>query len=92
LLDISLHGALVQAKNDIPIEMGDSCEVSIHLLESEITMLFEADLAHKHENRFGFKFTGGDTETITHLRRLMELNIGSSEVLDREISLWLEEE
>ena len=92
LFDISLQGALVQGKGDIPLEKGDSCELSIHLLDSEITLQFDANLVHRQENKFGFKFTSEDTETMMHLRRLLELNIGSSEVIDREISFWLKDD
>ena len=89
LLDISLQGALVQGKDVIPLEKGNICELSIHLVDSEITLQFDVDLVHREENKFGFKFIGKDTETMIHLRRLLELNIGSSEAIDKEISFWL---
>ncbi len=92
LLDISLQGALVQGIGDIPLKKGDPCELSIQLLDSEIIMLFDVNCVHRHENKFGFKFTSGDTESMTHLRRLLELNIGSSEVLDRELTLLLKDD
>ena len=44
------------------------------------------------KNRFGFRFIGEDTETMTHLRRLLDLNIGSSETIDKEISFWLKDD
>ncbi len=89
LLDISLQGALVRAKGTIPLEEGSRCELSVHLLDSEVTLQFEADIIHRQDNRFGFKFISEDTETATHLRRLLELNIGSSEAIDREVAFWL---
>jgi c-di-GMP-binding flagellar brake protein YcgR len=89
LLDISLQGALVLAKGVIPLEDGNHCELLIHLLDSEITLQFEADIVHRQENRLGFKFVSEDTETATHLRRLLELNIGSAETIDREVAFWL---
>jgi c-di-GMP-binding flagellar brake protein YcgR len=89
LLDISLQGALVKSTGSIPLEEGKRCELSIHLVDSDITMYFEADLVHRRGNKFGFKFISEDTETATHLRRLLELNIGSSEIIDREIAFWL---
>jgi c-di-GMP-binding flagellar brake protein YcgR len=91
LVDISLQGALIHGKGSIPIKEGNLCELSIHLLDSEITMKFDVILIHREENRFGFKFIGEDTETMTHLRRLLELNIGSSEAIDKEISFWLKD-
>jgi c-di-GMP-binding flagellar brake protein YcgR len=91
LLDISLQGALILGKETIPLKEGDICELLFHLADSEITMQFDADLVHRQENKFGFKFIGKDTETMIHLRRLLELNIGSSEAIDKEISSWLKD-
>ncbi len=91
LLDISLQGALVLCKGKVPLVKGSRCQLSVHLLDTEIIMQFEADIVHHQDNRLGFKFMGIDTETATHLRRLLELNIGSSEALDRELALWLKE-
>jgi hypothetical protein len=91
LLDISLQGALIQGKGSISLEKGAICELSINLVDSEITLQFDVNLAHREENKFGFKFIGEDTETMIHLRRLLELNIGSSETIDKEISFWLKD-
>lgn len=89
LLDISLQGALIEGKGNIPFETGNICELSVLLVDSEITLQFDVDLVHREDNRLGFKFIGEDTETMTHLKRLLELNIGSSEIIDKEISFWL---
>ena len=91
LLDISLQGALIQGEGTIPLEKGTVCELSIQLLDSEIILQFDVNLVHREEDRFGFRFIGEDTETMTHLRRLLELNIGSSEEIDKEISFWLKD-
>jgi len=91
LLDISLTGALVLGKEQIPLAEGNRCKLSIHLLDSEINLQFEADIVHLHERRVGFKFISEDAETASHLRRLLELNIGSSDAIDREVSLLLKD-
>ena len=91
LLDISLQGALIHGKGTNPLKEGDICELLFHLADSEITMQFDVELVHREENKFNFKFIGKDTETMIHLRRLLELNIGSSEVIDKEISTWLKD-
>jgi len=91
LLDISLQGALVLCKSPTPLKKGNRCELLIHLLDSEVALQFEADIIHRRDNNFGFKFISEDTETATHLRRLLELNIGSSEAIDREVAIWLRE-
>jgi c-di-GMP-binding flagellar brake protein YcgR len=91
LIDISLQGALIHGKGTIPLEKGNICALSIRLLDSEITLQFDVNLVHLEENKFGFRFIGEDTETMIHLRRLLELNIGSSEAIDKEISFWLKD-
>lgn len=91
LLDISLQGALIDTSGNIPLKKGDTGELQINLSGSEVTLKFDVDLIHKDNERFGFRFIGEDTETMTHLRRLLELNVGSSEVIDKEISFWLKD-
>ncbi len=91
LLDISLKGVLIQGTGQIQLKMGNRCDLTIHLLETEIVLNFEADLVHTEGNKLGFKFVGEDTETAMHLRRLLELNIGSSEEIEKEIDLWLKQ-
>ena len=91
LLDISLNGALILGKGHIQMEMGNRCDLTIHLLETDIAMNFEAELIHTEGNRLGFKFICEDTETAMHLRRLLELNIGSAEEIEKEIAIWLKQ-
>ena len=91
LLNISLQGALVSGKGFIPFAEGDRCQLSIHLLGTEITLQFEADLIHRQDDRFGFRFISEDLETASHLRRLLELNIGSAETIDREVTFRLQD-
>jgi len=43
------------------------------------------------KNRLGFKFISEDLEIASHLRRLLELNIGSTEIIAREVASWLKE-
>ena len=82
---------MVHGRNTIPLAEKNRCELIIHLMNSEITLLFEAEVIHCDQKRIGFKFIGEDTETATHLRRLLELNIGSSEELDKELAYWLKD-
>jgi hypothetical protein len=91
LLDISLKGALIAGTVPIELEAGSHCELTIHLPETEIVLNFEAELVHCTDNKLGFKFTGEDTETAIHLRRLLELNIGSSDEVEKEIAFWLKQ-
>lgn len=93
LLDISLGGALLRLSPDTPIpEAEQTCQLQVRLPTTDITMTFEVILIHREqENVFGFSFVGQDIETITHLRRLLELNIGNGQEVDSEFSHWLKE-
>jgi hypothetical protein len=89
LLNISLQGALVLGKEEISLKTGARCELLIHLPDSDITLQFESDIIYSQKNKFGFKFIREDIQTARHLRRLLELNIGSSEKIDQEIDTWI---
>ena len=86
LIDISLNGALFRAKGPVEIEKGDVCELKFYLPASDVTLCFNAQLVHDHQRQYGFRFISEDVETMTHLRRLIELNIGDSEQVAHELS------
>jgi hypothetical protein len=75
----------------IPLVKGNRCELIIHLLRSEITSQTETDIIYCPKNRLDSKLINENLETASHLRRLMELNIGSSEIIHREVASWLKE-
>jgi len=91
LLDLSLRGALLNFKEQIPIKMNDSGTLIIHLHSSDIKLIFDAELVHIHENNLGFKFISEDIGTMTHLRNLLSLNIGDYDKITDELDFWLKE-
>ena len=86
LLDISLNGALLRSRAHVPIEKGDFCKLGFYLHPSEISLDFDAEVVHLHQNKLGFKFLSEDIDTMTHLRRLLELNIGDHDRITRELT------
>jgi|TARA_B100002003_G_C13823595_1_gene405275 hypothetical protein len=89
LLDLSLRGALLSFKDQIPMKMKDSCTLVISLHSSDIKLIFEAELTHIHKNNLGFKFLGEDVGTMTHLRNLLSLNVGDYDKITDELDFWL---
>ena len=85
LLDISLRGALVELPSEDSIPLHESVLIDLQLGGSEITLEIEGELVHQHQNQFGFKFQFIDLESMTHLRRLIELNLGDSTEVDKEL-------
>jgi len=49
------------------------------------------DIIYSPKNKFGLKFISEDIETASHLPRLLDLNIGPSEIIGKEVDFWLKE-
>jgi hypothetical protein len=43
-------------------------------------------IAHQQNDELGVRCVDIDLDSITHLRRLVELNLGETELLERELS------
>lgn len=84
LLDISLKGALVQEPEGWDASIDDSCFLEI-ALSSDLNIQMETKVAHAQNAQIGFRCEHIDLESITHLRRLVELNTGDEDLLTREL-------
>ena len=89
LLNIALRGVLLQSK-DMVLDPGTRCQITITLPASAIDLQFDAELVHHEEQCFGFKFTQVDLQSLTHLRKLIELNTGDADSVRDELMAWLE--
>lgn len=88
LLDISLKGALVEVPPQWRGEAGETCQLKLTLAEDAfITM--RASVAHVEGQFVGLRCESIDLDSITHLRRLVELNSGDPALLDRELHALL---
>ncbi|MDP2169250.1 MAG: PilZ domain-containing protein [Rhodocyclaceae bacterium] len=90
LLDISLKGALVKIPDGWAGSLGDRFQLQLDLAaEAKISM--NATVAHIEDSRVGLHCDSIDLDSVTHLRRLIELNSGNPDQLDRELSTMLRE-
>jgi hypothetical protein len=89
LLDISMKGALMLVRDMPEWKMEHLCFLDIKLVSSDIHLQFEAKLSHQEESHYGFVFLSEEIDTFAHLRRLLELNLGDSEIIDRELGDWM---
>lgn len=89
LIDLALQGALFKVEQELPLAIGQACKITIALPSSELTLEFTGELIHQRGNFYGFIFIAEDAVTMGHLRRLLELNIGDGEEVDREFLHWL---
>jgi len=84
LVDICLTGALVQATQLIEISSGQNASLSIELLSTtKIEIL--ATLVKRDVDLLQFRLENIDLESTSHLRRLLELNLGDASLMEREL-------
>ncbi len=85
LLDISLNGALLTVPHDWNGSPGDAVELAMHIADSAVVIRMEAEVAHQGPGYVGFRCRRIDLDSIEHLRRLVELNLGDPARLNREL-------
>lgn len=89
LVDLALQGALFKTEQKLPVAAGQQVEIQIALTSSELKLEFTGELIHQRGSFYGFIFVSEDASTMGHLRRLLELNIGDGDEVDREFLHWL---
>jgi hypothetical protein len=90
LWDISLKGALVEVSAGWSGGQGEHCQLRLHLA-ADATISMSTTITHIDGQRIGLHCDRIDLDSVTHLRRLVELNAGDSGLLDRELSALLHE-
>ncbi len=93
VLDISLRGALVRLPAGATLEPGTLCMLHVQLNENGVNdqISMEARVAHVQGRYIGLLCLSIDIDSITHLRRLVELNLSDPDLLEREISALISE-
>ncbi|MGB0204412.1 MAG: PilZ domain-containing protein [Neptuniibacter sp.] len=92
LIDISFNGLLLSTEAPIPLENGAAVDITVHLLGNDVTINTPATLAHTEELQYGFAIENLDLDSLTQIRRLVELNLGDEALLERELDhLFLED-
>lgn len=89
LLEVAMKGAMVSTSAPLPLTPGTNCSLCISLPGTSISLNFQAVLIHAEGSHYGFRFISEDLETLTHLRKLIELNTGDAEATRSELSSWL---
>ena len=86
LIDISLKGALIKKPDSWTANVGDTGQLRIVLSDNISSISMDIKVAHIEDDHVGFHCEHIDIDSITHLRRLVELNLGDTELLEREFS------
>ncbi|OPA97441.1 PilZ domain-containing protein [Pseudomonas fluorescens] len=89
LVDVSLRGLLVERPDDWRGNGKRLFTVDIRL-DPQAHIKMQVKLAHDDHGQLGFVCEHIDLESISHLRRLIELNLGDQAELERELGALLE--
>jgi len=85
VLDLSLKGALLQLPEGAAVAQGTPCLLKLRLSDQETSIAMAGEVAHVEADRVGILCRSIDIESITHLRRLIEINLGDAALLEREL-------
>lgn len=85
LVDISLNGALIAACSGATPGAGTPCQLTINLDDAnKVQIIMIGIVAHKIENRVGIHCESIDIDSMKHLRKLIEYNLGNVELVNRD--------
>jgi len=85
LLNISLKGALVSQPPGWAIAPGTLLALEL-MLDDNAHIRVNAKVAHAEHGHVGLYWDHIDLDSMTHLRRLVQLNLGDAAQLDRELA------
>ena len=89
MVDLSLKGLLVERPDDWKGNKALPFDVDIRL-DQKTHIKMQARLTHEDPGQLGFVCKHIDLDSISHLRRFVELNLGDEQELERELGALLE--
>ncbi len=89
VIDISLSGILITKPMDWQGRLAEQYQIDLVLIESQAVIKMTASVAHIDPARVGFHCEQLDLDSLSHLKRLVELNLGDDALLHRELSALL---
>lgn len=85
LIDLSLKGLLIEKPADWSADTSQLIEAQIDL-DKETIITMSLNWRHNNNGQVGFECEHLDIDSIIHLRRLVELNLGDETLLERELA------
>ena len=91
VLNLSLKGALVEVGTSGLVPLESPVALSIQLQTEDTVITAQGTCVHQDGHEVGIRFSSTDIDSLTHLRRLMELNTADSASIDRELGFLVDE-
>ncbi|PHN39843.1 PilZ domain-containing protein [Pseudomonas amygdali] len=89
LVDLSLKGLLIERPDPWNGDQTQPFEVDI-ILSNDAHVKMDVKITHDNSRQLGFVCRHIGLESISHLKRLVELNLADPEELDRELAALIE--
>jgi hypothetical protein len=86
LIDLSLRGALLRVPIALGAAVGQACVLTVQLDRGFNVIRMAGTIVHAGEGTVGVRCREIDLDSIAHLRRLVEMNLGDDRLLRREWS------
>lgn len=86
VLDLSLQGALIALPPEGTLVLGEHCTLKLPLSEAGTHITMAAEVAYLKEQQAGLHCRYIDLDSVTHLRRLLELTLGDPALLERDLA------
>ena len=83
--DLSLHGLLLTSAEDNTLDLSLPVDIFFHIPESDIVISLTAHIIDINSKIIRTRIQHIDIDSISHLKRLVELNMGDEALLHREI-------
>ncbi|BCE03766.1 PilZ domain-containing protein [Marinicellulosiphila megalodicopiae] len=91
LQDISLKGALIHLNHTYEgILDGNLGDLIITLNDGKTRLTFGATIVYHHSHDVGLECFNMDFKTAEHITRLLSVNLGSEDLLERELDKLIE--
>ena len=86
VLDVSLNGILIVKPDGWRGQLTDNYKIDLVLENAQLVIKMSAAVAHIDGGSIGFICKNIDLDSISHLKRLVELNLGDEALLHRELA------
>lgn len=85
LHDISLNGVLISSPEDYHLRTDMPCTLHVVLADHAVITM-QVTLVHSSSRFLGFHCTSIDMDSVIHLRRLIEINLGEPGASERVLT------
>ena len=85
ILDISLKGMLVEPPGNLDIDTSKPCAIALFLAD-DVTISARVRIKHVGDSHWGLEYMEIEKDSLAHLHRLLEHNLKSADLINRELS------